>query len=158
MVCPQDDVNTWVENVGDDDFLAELGLGSDDGMIVVRSSHETRSRNFMQSVRVETALVSPDTAGALVRALQTIDNSWDYRIPPAGDELEIDAPPYKLVGWLVDVQHELGIDERDPLRYGVRAIECRPAEKTETVSQSTVCLQRSGEMDRSQSSEHSVHL
>jgi hypothetical protein len=38
--APQDDVNTWVENVGDDDFLAELGLDSDDGMIVVRSSHE----------------------------------------------------------------------------------------------------------------------
>ncbi len=125
--------NTWVENVGDDDFLAELGLGSDDGMLVVRSSHETRSRNFMQSVRIETALVSPDTAAALVRALQTVNDSWDYRIPPAGDDFEIDVPPYKLVGWLIDVQHDLGIDERDPLRHGVRAIQSRPAEKTETV-------------------------
>jgi hypothetical protein len=130
---PQDDVDTWVENVGDDDFLAELGLGSDDGMIVVRSSHETRSRNFMQSVRIETALVSPDTAVALVRALQTVNDSWDYRIPPAGDDFEIDLPPYKLVGWLVDIQHDLGIDERDPLRYSVRAIQARPAEMTETI-------------------------
>jgi hypothetical protein len=102
-------------------------------MIVVSSSHETRSQNFMLSVRVETALVSPDTVSALVRALQTIDDSRDYRIPPAGHHLEIDASPYKLVGWLIDVEHELGIDERDPLRYGARAIERRPAERTETV-------------------------
>jgi hypothetical protein len=128
--APQEDVNTWAENVGDGDFLAELGQASDDDMIVVRSSHETRSRNFMQSARIETALVSPNTASALVRALQTIDNPWHYRIPPAGDDREIGVPPYKLVGWLVDVQHDLGIDERDPLRYGVRAIECLPAKKT----------------------------
>jgi hypothetical protein len=68
-----------------------------------------------------------------VRALQTVQDSWDYRIPPAGDDFEIDVPPYKLVGWLIDVQHDLGIDERDPLRHGVRAIQSRPAEMTETI-------------------------
>jgi hypothetical protein len=130
--APQDDVNAWVEGIGDDDFLAELGLASDDGTIVVGGYHDTRSGNFMLSVRVETALVSPDTASALVRALQTVDDSWHYRIPPAGHDLEIDAAPYTLVGWLIDVEHELGIDERDPLRYGIRAIECRPSHKTET--------------------------
>jgi hypothetical protein len=114
------------------DFLAELALISDDGTIVVGGFHDTRSRNFMLSARVETALVSPNTARALVRALQTVDSSWDYRIPPAGDDLEIDVPPYKLVGWLVDVRHDLGIDERDPLRYGVRAIERCPSHKTAT--------------------------
>jgi hypothetical protein len=130
--APMDDVNAWVEDVGNDDFLAELGLVSDDGTIVVSGYHDTQSHNFMLSVRVETALVSPDTASALVRALQTIDDSWDYRIPPAGHDLEIDAIPYTLMGWLIDVEHESGIDERDPLRYGVRAIECRPSHKTET--------------------------
>ena len=130
--APQDDVNAWVGDVGDDDFLAELGLVSDDGTIVVGGYHDTRSRKFMLSVRVETALVSPDTASALVRALQTVGDSWDYRIPPAGHDLEIDAAPYKFLGWLIDVEHELGIDERDPLRYGVRAIGCRASHKTET--------------------------
>jgi hypothetical protein len=67
-----------------------------------------------------------------VRALQTVDDSWDYRIPPAGHDLEIDVAPYTLVGWLIDVEHEFGIDERDPLRYGVRAIECRPSHMPET--------------------------
>lgn len=77
-------------------------------------------------------LVSPDTAAALVRALQTVDDSWDYRIPAADDDLEIDVPPYKLIGWLDDVTHDSGIDERDPLRYEVRSIECCPSRKTAT--------------------------
>ena len=129
---PYDDIDRWTDGVSDDDFLAELGLASGHGAIVVSGSHETRSRHFMVSARVETALVSPDTASALVRALQTINNSWDYRIPTAGHEREIDAPPYKLVGWLVDVWSELGIDERDPFRYEVHAVECRPAREVVT--------------------------
>ena len=130
---PPHDINTWVGNAGDDDVLTELGLGIEDGMVVVSSSHETRSQGFMQSVRVETALVSPDTAAALARAIQTIDHPWHYRIPPAGHDLEIDTPPYKLMGWLADEHHDLGIDEHDSLRYGVHAIRYRPAEKAETV-------------------------
>jgi len=124
---PQGDVNKWIENVSDDDFLAELGLATSDGSVIVSGYHETRSRNFVESARIATALVSPDTASALVRALQTVNNSWDYRIPPAGDELEIDALPYKLVGWLIDVRHESGIDEHDPFRYEIHAVECQPA-------------------------------
>jgi hypothetical protein len=47
-------------------------------------------------------------------------------------ELEIDSLPYKLIGWLIDVENDLGIDERDPLRYEVRAIQCHPAKKAVT--------------------------
>ncbi len=131
---PQDDIDRWLEDIGDDDFLAELGLAAGDGLIIVGSRHDTRSHNFMVSARVETALVSPDTASALVRALQTVNDAWDYRLPPAGDrfEMEIDAPPYKLVGWLIDGENDPGIDEHDPLRYEVRAIQCRPAKKAVT--------------------------
>ena len=127
---PQGDVDAWVEHVGDNDFLAELGLVSDDGSIVVEGHHDTRSHEFRSSVRVHSALVSPETARALVRALQTVNDSWDYRIPPAGDDLEINVPPYKLVGWLVDSRHDLGIDEGDRFRHEIRGIECRPSSKT----------------------------
>jgi hypothetical protein len=127
---PQDDINAWVENCSDDELLLELGLVSDDGTIVVKGFHETRSCNFRLSTRIETALVSPETASALVRALQTVEDSWDYLIPTAGHQREIDAPPYKLVGWIEDAHKDLGIDERDPFRYEVNAIECRPSGKT----------------------------
>jgi hypothetical protein len=130
---PQDDIDVWVDNVRDADFLTELGVNRENGMLVVDSYYETQSRDFKLSASVATALVSPDTASALVRALQTVDDSWNYRIPPTEHELEIHTPPYKLVGWLVDVHHDVGIDEHDPLRYEVRAIECRPADQVATV-------------------------
>jgi hypothetical protein len=129
---PQGNIDRWIEGVGDDDFLAELGLAAGDGLIVVSGHHDTRSCDFRVSASVETALVSPDTASALVRALQTVNDAWVYRIPPAGDSLEIDSPPYKLMGWLIDVEHDSGIDERDPFRYEVRAIQCCPAKKVVT--------------------------
>ena len=129
---PHGDINDWIDNVSDDDFFTELGLPSNDGTIVVGGSHETGSCKFRSTVLVKTALVSPETAAALTRALQTVQDNWDYRIPPDGDKLEIDNPPYKLLGWLSDSKHELGIDERDPLRYDVNAIECSPSNKTIT--------------------------
>ena len=83
-----------MENVCDSDFLAELGLASNDGSIVVEGYHDTRSYEFRSSAWVHSALISPETARALVRALQTVNDSWDYRIPPEGDKLEINVPPY----------------------------------------------------------------
>lgn len=124
---PKNDVAIWVEDVGDGDFLAELGLGNDDGMIVVGTSHDTQSSHFHSSVRVRTVLISPNTASALVRALQTAHDPWAYGIPQA----EIDSPPYKLIGWLVGGGHDPRIDERDSLRYDVRGIECSPSRETE---------------------------
>lgn len=129
---PQGDIDVWVDEVDDEDFISELGLDSGDGTVVVSSSHSTRSRNFMLSARVQTALVSPDTAAALVRALQTVNSSWDYKIPPAGDSLEIETATYKLLGWLVNGDHDSGIVERDPLRYEVGTIACRPSNKVMT--------------------------
>lgn len=128
--APGGPISEWIDKVSDDDFLAELALGDVQGTIVVDSQRETRSQSFRESARVETALVSPLTAGALIRALQTVDDSWSYRIPPAEDDLEIDSPPYRLMGWLVDNQRDAALDEKDPLRFGVRAIVSNPSSKT----------------------------
>ena len=127
---PQVDVDQWVDTVGDDDFLSEIGLTSDDGSIIVSSDHDTKSRGFKSSIRVNSALVSPETASALVRALQTVYNSRNYRIPVAKDELEINNAPYMLTGWLTDTELHSGIDDSDPLRYEIRGIECRPSNET----------------------------
>jgi hypothetical protein len=125
-------IDEWVDHVKQEDFMIELGLSNGNGTIVVDSYQSTGSSEFKLTTRVCTALVSPKTAGALVRALQTVSDPSDYRIPPEGDSLEIDKPPYKLLGWLIDVQHESGIDEVDPLCYGIRAIECVPSGKVIT--------------------------
>ena len=127
---PQGNIDAWVENVCENDFLSELGLVSRNGRIIVGGHHETRSGAFALSARVRSALVSPDTARALVRALQTVDDSWDYHIPLAGDDSEIDVSPYKLKGWIINDRQDLGIDERDPFRYEIRGLEYCPSSQT----------------------------
>jgi len=128
--APQNDVGRWLDAVDDKEFHAELGLNDEVGFIVVNGYHETKSYNFRSTVRVNSALVSPKTAAALVRSLQTIGSSWDYRIPPAGDELEIKADPYTLIGWLTSQEQGPGIEESDPLRYEIRKIESEPSKRT----------------------------
>ncbi|GAP13240.1 hypothetical protein LARV_00991 [Longilinea arvoryzae] len=127
---PQKSLDRWLDAVDDKEFLTELGLNDDVGFIVVNGYHETKSYNFQSTVHVNSALVSPKTAAALVRSLQTIESSWDYRIPPAGDELEIKTDPYTLIGWLTSQEQGLGIEETDPLRYEIRRIESEPSERT----------------------------
>jgi hypothetical protein len=124
---PQGDIEEWIDNVGDNDFLAELELDNDGHKVVIGCHHETRSSNFNIEVTVDSALVSPSTASALMRALQTADDPFDYHLPSVSDHLKIDHPPYRLKGWLDDDHSESGIDQRDPLRYDVIAICSSPS-------------------------------
>jgi hypothetical protein len=125
--APQGDIEAWIDNASDNDFLAELELDKDSSKLVVGCHHETRSSSFNLTVTVDSALVSPSTAGALVRALQAVDDPLDYYLPSLSDHLGIDAPPYRLKGWLDDEHSDSGIDQRDPLRYDVGAIRSRPS-------------------------------
>lgn len=124
---PEAAIGKWIDNVSANDFFLELGLKSGQEAMVVQGYHHTRSGSYDSSVFIRTALVSPLTARALVRALQSVNYSQDYRVPSSGDELEIDEPPYTLIGWLNDTHHRSGIDKADPLHNDVRDIESRPS-------------------------------
>ncbi|HFF1654075.1 hypothetical protein ACE2AL_05475 [Providencia sp. SKLX074055] len=78
----------------------ELGLSSEDGNLVVDAYHDIRTSNHRSSARISSALVNPEIGVSLIRALQTSDDSHDYRLPPAGHELEINDDPFLLHGWL----------------------------------------------------------
>jgi hypothetical protein len=76
---------------------------------------------------MESALVKPCVAGALLRALQTTNHYAHYRIPPEEHELEIDEPPYRLIGWIREREgHDRSIDEPDPLRNEVGELGVEP--------------------------------
>jgi hypothetical protein len=125
--APAQEIETWIEEVEDNDFIDELGL--EQGSTVIVNSHSsTQAHNFRLETRVCSALVSPETASALVRALQIVDDSYDYSIPLAGYNSEIDEPPYKLVGWLETKNFAEGIDASDQLRAGIRGIEYHPSD------------------------------
>lgn len=119
----------FTDGVSDDEFLLEIGIGADrKGMIVVEGLHRTGSSEFALDAQIQSALVQPETATSLLRALQTIEEPVRYGIPHEGDNerLQIDKPPYRLLGWTSSRSSGSGIDKVDPLRDGVNGIGYAP--------------------------------
>jgi len=111
----------WLRPTVPDAFDDCLGLcpdGENEFLIVAANVdiHESRRREHH---RIESALVSPQSAHALLRALQSIGDPHPYRLPPAGNDLEIDEPGFSLRGWIGYTSGEKELDERDPLLYGM---------------------------------------
>lgn len=119
---------SWVTTISAEDFELELGLASKNGSLVVDSCHDTRASHHHSNVRVSSSLVNPDTGLSLIRALQTSDDSHDYRLPPAEHELEIDEDVFLLRGWLNEHTGDARLDQKDVFNHGVRLIESTPSE------------------------------
>jgi hypothetical protein len=106
----------------DDDFEHELGLSVRKGWLTVASSRSVWDTDRHGYSYLTSALVSPVTASALLRALETTDDPNDYALPheptdPDWREHEIEDHEFGLLGWLRDVGDDHGsIEEHDPLR------------------------------------------
>ena len=126
---PSVEVESWIAEINAYDFELELGLSSGDKSLTVDSYHSIRTSKHRSTVRISSSLVNPDTGLSLVRALQTSDDSHDYRLPPAGNEFEIDDAPYLLRGWISEHSGDSRLDEKDTFNHGVRMIESMPSEE-----------------------------
>jgi hypothetical protein len=118
----------WLRSVRFEDLLAEVVPDDPSGEVVVAgyvSGSEGKQRSTMN---ISSALVSPETASALVRALQSIGNAWDYKIPEEGEHMEIDEAPYRLVGWLCHPQRDTRLDDDDVLRREVSSCAVKPGD------------------------------
>ena len=73
----------------------------------------------VQSVCVQSALVSRDRSAALLRALSTVDNVYDYVIPSAGLDQRIDRAGFVLEGWVQVDGGDGGLDDKDRWSGGV---------------------------------------
>ena len=104
--------DTWCFSVSKSDLLELIRCGSKG--ICVWGSWNNTDGNREEWISVSSAFVNNEHAHSLMRALQTTSNPHDYRIPPSGDDLEIDSGQFKLKGWISETSKEHGIDERDP--------------------------------------------
>ncbi len=118
----------WLHNTRRDEFLTEVGIRPPflKGWIVVDGCYTASFPKREANIQINSALVYPETASALVRALQTASNPRNFRIPDEDDELQIDAQPYRFIGWIAHVGGDLRFDEHDPFRYEVRQIQAKP--------------------------------
>ncbi|MHC8361979.1 AVAST type 3 anti-phage nuclease/ATPase Avs3a [Pseudomonas sp. LS2P72] len=112
------EADDWLKSIAIHDF--DRGLYPSSGLITVWGHWTQFDVNHSESITVHSALVSPTTSSALLRAIQTVEHPHDFRIPSAGDELEFDTPPYVLEGWIKDQHTENGIDNSDPWAGNVR--------------------------------------
>ena len=120
----------WALGVREPDHRAEMFPSDSRKFVAVDGSSERRMSDRMEMARVSSALVDPATGRSLLRALQTMDDSWDYKIPNEGEQrAEIDEAPYRLLGWLRHPDRDDGIDKKDPFRGHAFQISARPGRR-----------------------------
>lgn len=126
--------------VHESEFLAALNPA--DGWVTVWQSASVTKYDRSLSIDIASALVNPDAAGALVRALQTADGYWSFRIPSADlddEDFQFSSPPFQLRGWVSTPNSEGGIDRLDPLATELTSELPRPsADIAETLSITSV--------------------
>lgn len=126
------DSEGWLAAVADEEFLREIGIGAGSGStLIVDAHHTTYASDFRSQVTVRSALVQPETAGSLMRALQTTEEPHRYWIPydRERDEDRFDEPPYRLLGWVGLSESDSGLDKGDPERNEVSGSHSGPARK-----------------------------
>lgn len=103
----------WRWQIKRDDF--DKILLSPDGRLSLWGHWTWVSGRREESINVYSALVSSERSTALLRALQSVGNPRDYRIPEADDDLEIGFNGFHLKGWVSEKTVGGGnIDEQDP--------------------------------------------
>lgn len=111
------------------EFLAILKPA--DGWVTVWQSASTTGYGQSLTIGIASALVTPETVMALVRALQTAEGYWSFRIPsadPGDEDFQFSSPPFQLRGWVSTPHSESGIDLLDPLSTELTPELPRPSE------------------------------
>lgn len=125
------DKDTWRWSVQASDFMNLLGQASK-GLVRIWETSERNEPDRSQSIRIRSALVQPERSNALLGALQVAASQMDFRIPSAGDDLELDIEEYVLRGWMNDDSRELGLDRSDGFSGGVGYPPPRPSAEFQT--------------------------
>ena len=116
----------WLDDIDDIAFLRELFPIDRPGWVVANAYVRAKSDNREETVNLSTGVVSPPTAHALVRALQTAESHLDFYFFPEGHDSEVDAPDYVFQGWLTHTNGELRYDAKDSYRNGSWDLQCLP--------------------------------
>jgi hypothetical protein len=110
-------LEAWAAGVVEAHHRAELLPEDRPDYLVVHGHGRLTMEDRAEDLTITSALVGRDAAASLIRALQTMDNSWDYKIPDEEEESwTIDRPPFRLIGWLGRNGRDRGADDKDPFR------------------------------------------
>lgn len=110
----------WVTEPSSHVVLELLGLSDGREWCVVSGNYDCYWLDLHETVHVQSCLVSPKTAPALLRALQSSASVHAHYLPHAGDDGDgIDMPSFKLKGWLSRADGKSGLDAKDDIAEGI---------------------------------------
>lgn len=132
-VAPDDVSGAWLDDVHLDDALAFVNSAPHTEFLVVHAHAEAYSDKHTISKNISSALVSPQTAADLMRALQSTDSEQDYYLPDEDHQQEIDRSKFRLLGWRATFHRDTAFDGEDPLRYGIGAPHVCPGRRFNAV-------------------------
>lgn len=126
----QGNIEEWVLDIDEAFHRSQIFPTDCADYIVVSGSSVRCWGEHNEWVGIYSALVEPETGQSLLRALQTMEDYTDYKMPDEDEDwAEVDEAPYRFIGWLRSADSGSGIDEKDPFRaYGL-TIGTRPGER-----------------------------
>lgn len=129
---PTEPLAHWVGQISESRMRGELTPADRPDYILVGGGWQIATGDRSETLIISSALVKPPVAGALVRALQTIESAWDYGIPSEGEEedtFDAEMGPYQMIPWLRSASSDGGVDDLDPLRGNAALVDWMPGRR-----------------------------
>jgi len=107
----------WRFNIPEDYFYDSLLSESVEGevWINIEGGWEDKKSDKNENVRIRSALVNKNTSQALMNALQTYINPYDYKLPHYKESnVELTLKEFELVGWIKEFSASKRLDNYDP--------------------------------------------
>lgn len=116
----------WVYQISRRNFDAHFG--PDVGWPTIWARRASLSRTRSEYTTVTSALINPQTAESLLRALRLAPSVTPLRIPDAQDHDWPGTGLFKVRGWIESAWHIRGLDAQDPYSGDVSFPPARPAQ------------------------------
>jgi hypothetical protein len=117
----EDNIDIWQNDIIEEDFLNCLNTKEQSELwINVKGSWHEKSNERKETFFVSSALVSTKTSDALLNALATCSDPFDYKLPHFDEaDMEIESGIFQLKGWIIERSISKGLDEFDPYADGI---------------------------------------
>lgn len=108
--------DNWQTEITEKDFLNCMQAETNGELWVnVKGGWHEKNNERTETISISTALVSPKTSDALLRALATSSDPFDYKLPYFDEkDMEIESASFQLKGWINERHNSKGLDQFDP--------------------------------------------
>ncbi len=108
--------DTWQTEITEGDFLNYMQIETNGELWVnVKGGWNEKNNERTETISISTALVSPKTSDALLRALATCSDPYDYKLPSFDEEdMVMESDSFQLKGWINERHNSKELDEFDP--------------------------------------------